>query len=229
MNNSIAQAVRAGRFRPLLNPKTTSSAVNDVHGHKLRCRHPFLLLYFNRSRILSRPACAQLSSSFAPGAPAAPIPPMTSSPNLITTPPPKNITCGSLASGAIEVLAFGVLGQSERVVAKRDSRIGFIVGAIERVDAGTVAAQGCDRGAVGIEHDRGFVVALPRTGGDHFARRFGRERGGNAMRRQRLRQGCRNADDHTRRSERHFLADVFHDASPRVVRRFRAGGPKFAN
>ena len=43
----------------------------------------FPLVYFNRSRILSRPACAQLSSNFAPGAPAAPIPPMTSSPNLI--------------------------------------------------------------------------------------------------------------------------------------------------
>ena len=80
------------------------------------------------------------------------------------------------------VLALGVLGQSERVVAKRDSRIGFVVCAIERVDAGAVAAQGCDRGAVGIEHDRGFVVALPRTGRDHFARRLGRERGGNAMR-----------------------------------------------
>jgi hypothetical protein len=27
--------------------------------------------------------------------------PMTSSSNLITTPPPKNMTCGSLASGAL--------------------------------------------------------------------------------------------------------------------------------
>ena len=32
--------------------------------------------------------------------------PMTSSPSLITTPPPKNITCGSLASGAIESSPF---------------------------------------------------------------------------------------------------------------------------
>jgi hypothetical protein len=31
---------------------------------------------------------------------------MTSSPSLITTPPPKNMTCGSLASGAIESSPF---------------------------------------------------------------------------------------------------------------------------
>jgi len=62
--------------------------------------------HLNRSRILSRPACAQPSSSFAPGAPAAPMEPMTSSPSLITTPPPKNMTCGSFASGAIESSPF---------------------------------------------------------------------------------------------------------------------------
>jgi hypothetical protein len=65
---------------------------------------------------------------------------MTSSPNLITTPPPKNIPLWEFGERRDRVLAFGVLGQSERVVVKRDSRMGFIVGAIERVDAGTVAA-----------------------------------------------------------------------------------------
>src|SRR5262245_47402547 len=59
------------------------------------------LAYFRRSRILSSPARAQLSSSLAPGAPLAPIAPIVSSPSLITTPPP-----GSVASGAIESSPF---------------------------------------------------------------------------------------------------------------------------
>src|SRR6266567_2196841 len=74
--------------------KSPSTAADDPERH------------FNRSRILSSPACAQPSSSLAPGAPAAPMEPMTSSPSLITTPPPKNMTCGSLASGAIESSPF---------------------------------------------------------------------------------------------------------------------------
>ena len=44
---------------------------------------------------------AQVSSNLAPGAPLAPIAPMVSSPSLMTTPPPKNRTCGSLDNGAI--------------------------------------------------------------------------------------------------------------------------------
>ncbi len=41
-------------------------------------------------------AAAEVAVS-KPGAPLAPMEPMTSSPSLITTPPPKNMTCGSLA------------------------------------------------------------------------------------------------------------------------------------
>src|SRR5260370_20480680 len=59
------------------------------------------IAYLRRSRILSRPARAQLSSSLAPGAPLAPIAPIVSSPSLITTPPPNNITLASFATGAI--------------------------------------------------------------------------------------------------------------------------------
>jgi hypothetical protein len=43
-----------------------------------------------------------------------------------------------------------------------------------------IAAQRRDDGTIGVEHDRGFVVTLPGAGCDHFARRFNRERGGNA-------------------------------------------------
>lgn len=62
--------------------------------------------YFRRSRIFASPARAQLSSNLAPGAPAAPIEPIVSSPILMTIPPPKNMTCGSLASGAMESSPF---------------------------------------------------------------------------------------------------------------------------
>lgn len=60
--------------------------------------------HFSLSRIFSSPARAQVSSNLAPGAPLAPIAPMVSSPSLMTTPPPKNITCGSLDNGAISPL-----------------------------------------------------------------------------------------------------------------------------
>src|SRR3984893_19366904 len=66
------------------------------HGGGLR------IAYFRRSRILASPARAQLSSSLAPGAPLAPMAPIVSSPSLMTIPPPKNMTWGSLESGAIE-------------------------------------------------------------------------------------------------------------------------------
>src|SRR5271166_130842 len=54
--------------------------------------------YFRRSRIFSKPARAQPSSRSAPGAPAAPIAPTTSSPILITNPPPNSRVLGSFAS-----------------------------------------------------------------------------------------------------------------------------------
>src|SRR6478736_8083312 len=86
----------------------------DIHQ---RCLHvrlvPVALLVEKRerqtphsslSRILSSPARAQVSSNLAPGAPLAPMAPMVSSLNLMTTPPPKNRTCGSLANGAISPL-----------------------------------------------------------------------------------------------------------------------------
>src|SRR6478609_5293850 len=60
--------------------------------------------HFSLSRIFSSPARAQVSSNLAPGAPLAPIAPMVSSPSLMTTPPPKNRTCGSLDNGAISPL-----------------------------------------------------------------------------------------------------------------------------
>ena len=58
--------------------------------------------------------------------------------------------------------------------------------AIERVDAGAVATQRRDHGAVGVEHHRGFVVALPGAGRDGLARRLDCERRWNAMGRQRI-------------------------------------------
>src|SRR5690348_506330 len=51
--------------------------------------------YFNRSRMRSSPAFAHASSRLPPGAPAAPIAPISSSPSLIGTPPPTRIKCGS--------------------------------------------------------------------------------------------------------------------------------------
>jgi hypothetical protein len=62
-----------------------------------QCR--WRLDYFNRSLILSSPACAHASSSLPPGAPAAPIAPMTSAPSLIVRPPPKSSRCGNLENG----------------------------------------------------------------------------------------------------------------------------------
>ena len=52
------------------------------------------------SRILSTPARAQASSRLPPGAPAAPTAPITSSPRLMTTPPPNRMRCGSWVNSA---------------------------------------------------------------------------------------------------------------------------------
>ena len=98
------------------------------------------------------------------------------------------MTCGSLASGAIEVFAFGALSQGDSIVLKRYTRVCLIVRAIERVDSGTVAPQRHDDGTVRVEHDRSFVVTLPGAGRDSLACRFDCERGRNAMRLQCIRQ-----------------------------------------
>jgi hypothetical protein len=66
--------------------------------------------------------------------------------------------------------------------------------AIEGMDAGAVAAQGHDRGTVGVEHDCGFVVTLLGAGRDRLARRFDGERCGNPMRQQHVRPSCRRTD-----------------------------------
>ena len=81
-------------------------AVGEVSSNRpdRRARAQRLRSHFNLSRILSSPERAQASSNLAPGAPLAPIAPIVSSPSLMTTPPPKNITCGSLDNGAISTL-----------------------------------------------------------------------------------------------------------------------------
>jgi hypothetical protein len=119
------------------------------------------------------PACAQLSSSFASGAPAAPMEPMTSSPSLITTPPPKHITCGSLARGAIESSPF-VRSANARVSFLNDTLVCLVARTIERVNAGAFTPQRRNSGTVGVKHDRSFGVTLSGADGDRLARSFGR-------------------------------------------------------
>jgi hypothetical protein len=104
-------------------------------------------------------------------------------------------------------------GQGKRVVLERNASVRLVMRAIERVDTGAVAAQCHDRGAVGVEHRRGFVVTLLCAGRDRLARRFDGERRGNAMRRQRIRPSCRCTDQCTGRHDCHF-AHVFHDLPP---------------
>jgi hypothetical protein len=98
------------------------------------------------------PAFAQLSSRFASGAPAAPMEPMTSSPSLITTPPPKHITCGSLARGAIESSPF-LRSANARVSFLNDTLVCLVARTIERVNAGAFTPQRRNSGTVGVKHE----------------------------------------------------------------------------
>jgi hypothetical protein len=50
------------------------------------------------------------------------------------------------------------------------------------VNAGTIAAQRYNDGAVSIEHNCSFAVALSGTGRDSLVRSFDRERRRNSMR-----------------------------------------------
>ncbi len=93
------------------------------------------------------------------------------------------MTYGSLASGAIESSPFA-RGQGKRVILEGNARVRLVMRAIERVDA--VAAQRHDRGAVGVEYHRGFVITLLGAGCDRLARRFDRERRRDAVRLQRI-------------------------------------------
>jgi hypothetical protein len=87
------------------------------------------------------------------------------------------------------VLTLGAFRECQGVVAKRDRRIGFVVNAIESVNAGAIAAQGRDGSTIDVEHDSSLVIALPPAGRDHFVRRLRREQGGNAMSGQGLSDG----------------------------------------
>jgi hypothetical protein len=55
-------------------------------------------------------------------------------------------------------------------------------GRIERVNAGTVAAHRRNDGAVSVEHNCSFAIALFGTCCDRLVRRFDRERRRNSMR-----------------------------------------------
>ena len=61
------------------------------------------------------------------------------------------------------------------------------------MDAGPVAAQGGDDRAVGVDHLGSLAITLFRAGGDGFARGFGRQGRGYAVRRQGLRDRDRTA------------------------------------
>jgi hypothetical protein len=52
--------------------------------------------------------------------------------------------------------------------------VGLIVGAIERVNAGAITAQGHNDGTVSVEHDCSFTIALFGTGCDRLVRGFDR-------------------------------------------------------
>jgi hypothetical protein len=58
------------------------------------------------------------------------------------------------------ILSLGALSQSECIVFERNSGVCLIVGAIERVNAGAVAAQRHNDGAISVEHNCSFTVAL---------------------------------------------------------------------
>jgi len=55
------------------------------------------------------------------------------------------------------------------------------VGAIERVNAGAVTTYRHNDGAVSVEHNRSFTVALSGASCDRLVRRFDRERSRNSM------------------------------------------------
>ena len=77
-------------------------------------------IYCRRSLILSTPARAQPSSSLAPRERLRRL--LLLSPSLshlFETPPPKNITCGSKNSGAIEIFALRAFRQRQRVAFER--------------------------------------------------------------------------------------------------------------
>jgi hypothetical protein len=81
------------------------------------------------------------------------------------------------------ILTLGAFGQSECIVFERNSGVCLIVGAIERVNAGAIAAQRHNDGAVSVEHNCSFAVALSGTGCDRLTHRFDRQRCWNSMRR----------------------------------------------
>jgi len=81
------------------------------------------------------------------------------------------------------ILALGALGQCECVVFERHGGLRLIMSAIERVNAGAVAAQCRNDSTVGVEHNCSFAVALSGAGRDRFTHRFDRERCWNSMRR----------------------------------------------
>ena len=86
------------------------------------------------------------------------------------------MTCGSLASGAIESSPLARSAKASVSFLNETAVFCLVVGAIESVNAGTVAAQRCNDGAVSIEHNCSFAVALSGTGCDCLIRRFDRER-----------------------------------------------------
>ena len=77
---------------------------------------------------------------------------------------------------------------------------------------GAIAAEGGDDHAIGVDHLRRLVIALFRAGRDRLARRFDRERGGNAVGRQGLRM--RNRAHHRDGAERGKNAKIDHGAPP---------------
>ncbi len=80
------------------------------------------------------------------------------------------------------------LDKSTRVGLERGAGVGFVCGAIERVCPGTVTAQDCLTHPIGVDQHRGLAIALSGAGRDRLADRFQRERRGDAMGLQCLRE-----------------------------------------
>src|ERR1700722_6206878 len=117
-----------------------------------------------------------------------------------------------LAERRDRILAFGALGEGERIVLERRGGVGLVESAIEREDAGAVATNGGDDHAIGVDHLRRFVITLFRASSDRLARRLGRERCGYPVRRQRLRlrnRAHQRDGDQGRKNSR-----IDHDAPP---------------
>ena len=153
-------------------------------------------------RILSSPALragiVEIGARRAP----APIAPTTSSPTLMTIPPPSRIRCGNWVNRLAKPGAVFDRSNSALVSAlERGCRVRLVEGAVERVAAGAIAAQHRLTHAIGIDQHGGFDVALLRAARDRLRDRLAGKCRRDAMGRHHLGVGA-EGKQHGKRQQR---------------------------